>query len=293
MLGLSCVNSPLWPLTDVILSKLDPEPGPRYLVAFQMFFVSSRNSIQCRFFCLLIAANASSDRVTIESGSIKNAQWVQRVLTKYFVSIVFLCLTDTDELSITLNFLDAIQRAGHIKQLIYLSACGDFVSAKGVEDLMRVHGAAHVLVKSIVEQKLIYGAFPWKTTRLGPLLFVSNDLRSKNYMLTDGLFDEPLGEQGVGRVFESDIALAACNAILEPGRWVGKKINIGSLRRYKGSEVAKMWSRVIRRTVSMCENDDDSLLTLEDRVQCGQQSIQYNSRGPHCIELPRPAMPRN
>jgi nucleoside-diphosphate-sugar epimerase len=214
-----------------------------------------------------LTATTSSDRVTIESGSIKNAQWVQSILSKHAVDVVFMCLTGNDEHFTTLNFLDAMQRAGHVKQLIYLSACGDFVSAKGVEETMRAHNAAHVLVKNIIEQKLIYGAFLWKTTRLGPLLFVSNDLRSKNSMLKDGLFDEPLGEVGVGRVFESDIALAACNAILSPDRWTGKKVNIGSLRRYKGSEVAEMWSHAIGRTVRMCGSDDDSLLTLEDRVE--------------------------
>lgn len=214
-----------------------------------------------------LGANASSDRVTIESGSIKDARWVQRILTKHTVSVVFLCLTGTDELFTTLNFLDAMQRVGHIKQLIYISACGDFVSAKGVEELMRTHSAAHVLVKSTIEQKLIHGSLPWQITRLGPLLFVSNDLRSKESMLKDDLFDEPLGEKGVGRVFESDIALAACNAILEPYRWAGKKVNIGSLQRYKGSEVVEMWSRAIGRTVKMCGNNDDGFSTLENRIE--------------------------
>jgi hypothetical protein len=221
-----------------------------------------------------LAVNMSSDHVTIKAGSIKDAKWVRSTLTKHSVSVVFLCLTGTDELFTTLNFLDAMQWTGHIEQLVYLSACGDFVSAKGVEDLMAAHSAAHVLVKSNVEQKLIYGSFPWKTTRLGPLLFVSNDLRSKDPVLRDGLFDELLEEKGVGRVFESDIALAACNAILTPDRWAGKKINIGSLRRYKGSEVAEMWSRAIDRPVSMCGNDDGCLSTLEERVEAhvGQRS---------------------
>jgi uncharacterized protein YbjT (DUF2867 family) len=213
------------------------------------------------------ATNANSDRVTIESGSIKDAQWVQKILTKHAVDVVFLCLTGTDELFTTLNFLDAMRRAGQVKQLVYISACADFVSAKGVEDVMRTCSAAHVLIKSTIEQKLIHGGFPWKTTRLGPLLFVSNDLRSKESMLKDGLFDEPLGEKGVGRVFESDIALAACNAILAPELWAGKKVNIGSLRRYKGSEVAEMWSRAIGRAVRMCGNDDDAMLALENRVE--------------------------
>jgi nucleoside-diphosphate-sugar epimerase len=214
-----------------------------------------------------LAASASSGRVTIESGSIKDAQWVQSILIKHAVDVVFLCLTGSDELFTTLNFLDAMQRAGHVKQLIYLSACGEFVSAKGVEETMRAHSAAHVLVKHTIEQKLVYGAFPWKTTRLGPLLFASNDLRSKGSMLKDGLFDEPLGEEGVGRVFESDIALAVCNAILSPDRWTGKKVNIGSLRRYKGSDVAVIWSHAIGCTIKMCGSDEKSLLTLEDRVE--------------------------
>lgn len=214
-----------------------------------------------------LAIEASYERISIESGSMKNVRWVQSILTKHAVDVVFLCLTGTDELFTTLNFLDAMQRVGHIKQLIYLSACGDYVSAKGVEELMRAHSAAHVLVKSTIEQKLIYDAFPWQTTRLGPQLFVSNDLRSKDSMLMNGLFDEPLGEKGVGRVFESDIALAACNAILAPERWTGKKVNLGSLRRYKGFEVAEMWSRAIGRTVKICENVDDDYSTLEDRIE--------------------------
>ncbi|KAK3669728.1 hypothetical protein LTR78_010411 [Recurvomyces mirabilis] len=214
-----------------------------------------------------LALTTDSDRVAIETGSIKNAQWVQSILTKHAVDVVFLCLTGNDELFTTLNFLDAVQRAGCVKQLIYLSAYGDFVSANGVEEVMHVHSTAHVLVKTTIEQKLMFGAFHWKTTRLGPLLFVSNDLRSKNSMLKHGFFDEPLGEAGVGRAFESDIALAACNAILAPERWAGKKVSIGSLRRYRGSEVAEMWSQAIGRTVKMCGNDDESMLTLEDRVE--------------------------
>jgi hypothetical protein len=107
-------------------------------------------------------AIVSSDRVAVESGSIKNVQWVQSISTKHMVDIVSLCLTDNDELFATLNLLDAMQRASHKKQLIYPTACGDFVSAKGVEETMRAHTSAHVLVKSIIEQKLVYGAFPGK-----------------------------------------------------------------------------------------------------------------------------------
>jgi hypothetical protein len=86
-------------------------------------------------------------------------------------------------------------------------------------------------------------------------------------MLKNGFFDEPLSEEGVGRVFESDITLAICNAILPPDHWAGKKVSIGYMRRYKGSKVAEMWSHAIGRPVKMCRSDDDGLSTLEDRVE--------------------------
>ena len=71
----------------------------------------------------------------------------------------------------------------------------------------------------------------------------------------------------MGRVFESDTALAAFSATIGPELMVSKKVNIGSLRRYEGYEIAEMWSRAIGRTASMCGNDDDGLLALKDRVK--------------------------
>jgi hypothetical protein len=92
-------------------------------------------------------------------------------------------------------------------------------------------------------------------------------LRPKNTMLRDGLLDQLLSEEGVGRVFESITALAASSAILGPELSFSKKANIGSLQRCEGYEIAEMWSRAIGRIASMCGNDDDALLAFKDRVK--------------------------
>ena len=211
--------------------------------------------------------DATTSNVAVEEGSIKDPVWVESILMKHNVDAVFLCLTGTDELIITLNFFDAIQRAGCVKHLVYLSACGDYVSDEGVKTLMKTCSAGHVVVKSIIEQKLAYGELPWKTTRIGPALFFSNDLRSKRSMLQDGVFDEPLGEKGVSRVATSDIALAIKNVILNSDKYAGKKIMIGSLRKFTGTEVAHLWSEAIGKEIKPWGTDEHSLNESEKEFE--------------------------
>jgi uncharacterized protein YbjT (DUF2867 family) len=194
---------------------------------------------------------SSASNVAIEEGSIKDPQWVEAVLRKHQVDTVFLCLTSHDELIIALNFLDAMKRTGNVKHLVYVSACGDFVSDAGLKYLMQTQSAMHVVVKATIEQKLKYGNFPWTTTVLGPTLFFSNDLRSKDSMLNDNFLDEPLGKAGVSRISLPDIALAAHNTLLNPTKWVGKKIMLGSLRRYTGTETAALWSKALGRDIGI------------------------------------------
>jgi uncharacterized protein YbjT (DUF2867 family) len=192
-----------------------------------------------------------ASNVTIEEGSIKDPQWVEAILRKHQVDTVFLCLTSHDELIIALNFLDAMKRTGTVKHLVYVSACGDFVSDAGLKYLMQTQSAMHVVVKATIEQKLKYGDFPWTTTVLGPTLFFSNDLRSKDSMLKEGFLDEPLGKAGVSRISVPDIALAAHNTLLNPTKWAGKKIMLGSLRRFTGTETAALWSKVLGRDIKI------------------------------------------
>jgi nucleoside-diphosphate-sugar epimerase len=213
-----------------------------------------------------LPTTASAPNVAIEEGSIKDPFWVQSILSKHQVSTVFLCINGTDELLTSLNFFDAMQRAGCVKHLVFLSACGDFVSEKGVERVFRITNCMHVLVKSSLETKLRFGEFGWKTTVLGPTLFFTNDLRSKKAMLKEGLFDEPHGEAGVSRVSLADIALAAATVILNPEhKHVGKKIQLGSLKTYKGAETTAMWSKAIGKDIRMLPCDDEGLGELEAR----------------------------
>ena len=223
-----------------------------------------------------LPSSATPSNAAVEEGSIANPQWIQDIITKHNVDVVFLCLTGTDELMTTLNFLDAMQRAGTVKQLVYLSACGDMLDFKSA---MQACSAAHALVKTTLEQKLAYGRFEWKTTILGPTLFYDNDFRSKKSMLEHGLFDEPLGEIGVSRVSTSDIALAAHNAILNPEKWSAqppKKIMIGSLQKFTGSEIASLWSEAIGKEVKMWPTDDQGLLQLETEFV---KKLQGSGRG--------------
>ena len=179
------------------------------------------------------------------------------------MDVVFLCLVDTDEIMTTLLFFDAMHKAGGVKQLVYISACGDFVSQKGVVDLMQSHTAMHVLIKSTIEQKLAYGGYAWKTTVLGPTLFFTNDFQSKRSLLEDGYFDTPLGSKGASRVSTADIALATRNIILNPSKWAGKKIMIGSLKKFTGAEVAVLWSQALGREIKMWGSDCESMTAFK------------------------------
>ena len=205
----------------------------------------------------LPSTTPDGSHVVVEEGSIQDPNWIEFLLRKHAVDVVFLCLTGTDELLTTLNFLDAMRRSGTVKYLLYLSACGDFASLAGVEHTMRVCSAAHVIVKTSIEQKLKYSGYPWETTVLGPTLFFGNDLRSKKHMLEEGLFDEPVDEKGVSRVSTKDIALVVYNLIATFPKYVGQKIQIGSLRTYTGAEVARLWSQVLGKEIKMAKVGDE------------------------------------
>nr|POF17518.1 hypothetical protein CFP56_12932 [Quercus suber] len=231
-----------------------------------------------------LADLATKDNVAVEEGSVSNPLWLESLFHKHVVDTVLLNLTGTDELMTTLNFFDAMKRAGTIKHVVYISACGDFVSRAGFQHVLRTHSAMHVLVKPLIEYKLIYSDFPWTTTVLGPTLFYDNDLRSKNAILK-GLFDEPLTEKGLSRVSTVDIANIAHKALVEPTKWAGQKIMIGSKRRYTGTEIAKLWGEAIGREVKMRPANEDGFTDFEsssfeqeqDRAWTRDKKLMYEA----------------
>jgi uncharacterized protein YbjT (DUF2867 family) len=207
----------------------------------------------------------SEGNLAIEQGSLRNPQWLESIMRKHSVDAVFLCLTGTDELMTSLNFFDAMLRAGTVEHLVYLSACGDLISPQAVENVMKHYRAAHVIVKTTLEQHLARGGYPWSTTVLGPSLFMGNDERCTQSLLEKGFFTEPLGEVGVSRVHEGDIAAVAAQTLLHPEKWQGKKIMIGSLKRYTGAETCKIWSEALGgKEISMVPSTEEGFREIED-----------------------------
>ena len=207
----------------------------------------------------------SATNAQIEQGNVTDPLWVESIIRKHAVDTVFLAITvNGDELITTLNTFDAMHRAGGIKQLIYISVCGNFADPAGLEALSRANSAGHIAAKIPIELKLKYADFGWSTTVLGPSMFFTNDERSKRGMLEDGIFDEPHG-LGFSRVSMYDIALAARNIMFSPPeKYAGRKIQIGSLHRYTGEEVAALWSKALGKEIKAWGSDVQSMQQFED-----------------------------
>ncbi len=70
-------------------------------------------------------------------------------------------------------------------------------------------------------------------TTIGPSLFFENDEKVKEPILFGKRWVEPLGEMGASRVSVGDVAAAVEVAVLDRGvKWAGRKINVGTLKRY-------------------------------------------------------------
>lgn len=206
-------------------------------------------------------------QLVIEQGNIEDPQWVESLLKDYQVTSVFLCLTRDNELFTTMNFFSSIKRAGSVKHLVYLSACGDFGLEAIQNGVLKPILAAHVAVKFLVEAKLKHGMDSpteggYTHTILGPTLFFDNDLRSKASMMQKSLFDEPLGPNGQSRVAPSDIALAAYKSLVDDQgqKYHGQKIMIGSKHAYTSGEIKKMWSQELGRDIKMIDASSEQEL---------------------------------
>ncbi|KAK7943145.1 uncharacterized protein PG986_012258 [Apiospora aurea] len=212
----------------------------------------------------------AGSNVFIEEGSVKDPAWFQGLLASHKVDTVFLNLAGDDELFTSLNCLDAVSRSGTVKQLIYLSACMDFDSHESIQHWITVCSAAHVLVKPIVEQKLVHGNLPFDWTILRPTLFFTNDLRSRQSMLETGVLGVPFGEAGLSRVAPWDIALAVKNLMTAYGnggstkKWNHQKVAIGSRKAFKGSEIARVWSEAVKKEVNVLPANEEGFQKLED-----------------------------
>jgi uncharacterized protein YbjT (DUF2867 family) len=210
-------------------------------------------------------------RIQIVEGDIKDPRFVEATLKDHKVTGVSLALTGDDELFTTMNILDAIQRSGSVKHLVYISACGDYSIDAIRLGSLQGQSAAHVLVKYLAEAKIRHGLPPREApgglswTILGPSLFFYNDYMIKEQILEDGVFGVPIGDKGVSRVDPEDIALAAVNSLVDDGYlWGGRKVMIGSLNTYTARDTAQLWSQALGKDIKPALSDQASFDTLED-----------------------------
>lgn len=210
-------------------------------------------------------------RIHIVEGNIKDPRFVEATLREHNVTGVSLALTSEDELFVTTNILDAIQRSVVVKHVVYISACEDYSLEAIQRGFLQGQSAAHILVKYLVEAKLKYGLPPrgspgglsW--TVLGPSLFFDNDYLFKESMLEHGTYSWPFGDKGVSRVDTEDIALAVANALADDGRiWGGKKVMIGSVETYTTRETVQLWSQALGRDIKPTLSDQEGFDTVEN-----------------------------
>lgn len=210
-------------------------------------------------------------RTHVIEGNIKDPGFVVAVLKKHMVTGVSLALTGDDELFTTMNILDAIQRSGTVKHLVYISACEDYSLDAIRNGSLLGQSAAHVLVKYLAEAKIKHGLPPRELpgglswTILGPSLFFDNDYMTKQQMFENGVFGVPLGDKGVSRVDPDDIALAAANLLVDDGRqWGSRKVMIGSLKTYTARDTAQLWSQALGKDIKPALSDQEGLSNLEN-----------------------------
>ncbi|KAL1604914.1 hypothetical protein SLS60_004455 [Paraconiothyrium brasiliense] len=218
----------------------------------------------------LLPADVDESRVHILEGSVQDPAFIDAALKDHKVTSVFLCLTGSDELFTTFNFLDCLRQSGTVKHLVYLSACGDYSLEAQESGFLKEIYCAHVAVKFIVEAKIKHGLLPrdqeggFSWTILGPTLFFGNNFEVQREMLQDGVFDHPIGSKGVSCVSEDDIALAVIKAFEDDGKqWGGKKVMLGSLQTYTNEEVARLWSRALGKEIKPRYSDKASLDAFE------------------------------
>ena len=131
-----------------------------------------------------------------------------------------------------MNIFSALERTPSTKHIVYLSACGDFLSGSGRQKGWKAaHGIVKVPIELVLRDLCQEKGFTHMV--MGPTLFFDNDIRQKGALLKTGIYAEPLGKKGASRVSTDDIAEAVKIALLDRGeKWDGKKIMIGSRKRY-------------------------------------------------------------
>jgi nucleoside-diphosphate-sugar epimerase len=165
-----------------------------------------------------LATYKNNPKITIIEGDLSDPQWVESQLHTHSITTLVLNLWGTNELFTALNLLSATQRVSRIKHLVYLSACGDFLSdPESVLDWM----CPQTKIKPPVEMALTR-IKSFMHTVIGPSLFFENDLKVKDAIVQGRRWVGPLGKIGASRAAVEDVAAA-----VERHFWMGGVSGVG------------------------------------------------------------------
>lgn len=210
-----------------------------------------------------LPSEATEEKVFVEEGNVNDAFWIEKIIKSHNVDTVFVCFSGPSELITTLNFFDAMERAGTVKHLVYLSAASDLSSDAMLNATIGGSKAMHVLIKPLIERKLKHSNYPWTHTIVGPTMFWDNDYTTKESVIHSNNFNVPTPPIGYSRVAPLDIAAVVRKAVLEPEKWNGKKINVGTRHTYTNADHAKLWSDALGKEIRVLGVDDESLEQYE------------------------------
>ncbi|HEV2153056.1 NmrA/HSCARG family protein [Bradyrhizobium sp.] len=163
------------------------------------------------------------------------------------VSTLFLLNAVTgDEFTQALITLNIARESG-VDRLVYLS----------VINADRFVNVPHFAVKSGAERMIEQMGF--SATILRPSYFIDNELMIKDVILNHGVYPMPIGSKGVAMVDTRDIGEVAAIELIRreraPGKLPIETINLVGPDTLSGSDVAKIWSDILKRPVAYGGDD--------------------------------------
>lgn len=163
------------------------------------------------------------------------------------ISTLFLLNAVTgDEFTQALITLNLARESG-VDRLVYLS----------VIHADRFVNVPHFAVKSGAERMIEQMGFG--ATILRPSYFIDNELMIKDVILNHGVYPMPIGNKGVAMVDTRDIGEVAAIELIRreraPGKLPIETINLVGPDTLTGSDVAAIWSDILKRPVTYGGDD--------------------------------------
>lgn len=112
------------------------------------------------------------------------------------------------------------------------------------------HFASKVAIENAIK------TFDVPFTIIRPNYFYQNDASLKDLLMGAGIYPMPLGTPGISAVDVRDIAEASAIALMTDGH-LGKTYNLNGPEVLSGPNVAKIWSRLLGKTISYPGEDMD------------------------------------